>query len=412
MQKRRREFDVVLIIRTTAFGGTERHTIALIRYLMKSGSRLLLIESGEKIVSSALKGESGNLSLIHTELPIAETSKDVLCNWEEILINIRGACAVLVKPWFYAGSVGFINLLKKHFSRMIQIEHTTVAPRKKWHFGIHVKNGIHSGLWWYKEQLKILRIARASSEIITVSEFNKKCLAENALVDRRRITVCTNGVDTNKWRYDRTSGVAFRRELKIPESDIVFSCVGRLAPEKGYELSIDAFNQLKSAGQLENVHLCIVGDGPNRKMLEERAKKNRNYIHFTGFRDDLVSVYSATDVLLAPTRHDSYCSGESFGYSVVEAMACQCNVIVAACGAMPEILGGSGCDGLIYGRSTDAWADAMNKFVYVSSEDRKLMGARLREWVVANFEESARMRDVVKAILHYPVSEEVTNQDI
>ena len=395
-----REFDVAVIIRTAAFGGTERHTISLIRYLMESGVRVLLIESGEKIVSTALKGESENLSFIHTELPMAETPKGVLREWDEILSRFHSTCAVLVKPWFYAASVPFLNLLRKHFARLVQIEHTTVAPRTKWHLGIHVNNGIHPGLWWYKEQFKTWRIARASPEIITVSDFNKRCLVENAFVDKRRIAVCKNGVDTKKWRYDRTSGVTFRRELNIPESDVVFSCVGRLAPEKGYELSIDAFNQLASAGRRKNIHLCIVGEGPERNKLEERAKANWEYIHFTGFRNDVNAVYSATDVLLAPSLHETYWSGESFGYSLVESMACQCNVIASACGAIPEIIGDSGCDCLIYGRSVSAWADAMDKFARTRSDVRKLMGAKRREWVVMNFEESARMTDLVKAILH------------
>lgn len=392
-------FDIVIIIRVAAFGGTERHTISMIRYLADAGIRILVIESGEKLVSDAI-GKSGTpVSFVHTDLPLNTTVSRELVRWQQVLRQANVPRVLLVKAWYYAASPGFMKLLHKEFDDVLQIEHTTIAPRRKWGIDIHLGHGVHPGIWWYKEQIRLWRLSRVSGRVITVSNFNKQCLTENAFIDGQRIVVCENGIDTALWRRDGEIGRRFRSELQIPETAFVFCCAGRLAPEKGYELAVDAFNVLLETCASKDVYLCIVGEGTERRALEERASGGGSKIKFAGFRSDMVAVYSAADVLLVPTHHEGFWSGESFGLSLAEAMSCECNVIVSAHGALPEVLGDRFSEALISNRSANSWASAMAELVSIPEGVRKEIGVALRQRVVERFDEGRRMRALVEAIV-------------
>lgn len=392
-------FDVVIVIRVAAFGGTERHTISMIRYLADAGIRLLVIESGEKLVSEAI-GKSGKpVFFVHTDLPLNAMASGELVRWKQLLRQTNTPRVLLVKAWYYAASPGFMKLLHKEFDEVLQIEHTTIAPRRKWGIDIHLGHGVHPGIWWYKEQYRLWRLSRVSGRVITVSNFNKQCLIENAFIESQKIVVCENGIDTEFWRRDGESGRRFRSELKIPETAFVFCCAGRLAPEKGYELAVDAFNILQRTFASKDVYLCIVGEGSERRALEERASGGGSCIKFAGFRKDMVAVYSAADVLLVPTHHEGFWSGESFGLSLAEAMSCECNVVVSAHGALPEVLGDRFSEALISSRSATAWATAMAKLVSIPEGVRKEIGVTLRQRIVERFDEGRRMRALVEAIV-------------
>lgn len=394
-----RQFDIVVVIRVAAFGGTERHTISMIRHLAETRLRVLIIESGEKVVSEALDGIGGNVYFVHTSLPIINTSTRELDGWVRILTAANAPRVVLVKAWYYAASLGFMRLLHKRFEKVIQIEHTTVAPRRKWSIDIHVSRGIHPGIWWYREQYRLWRLSRVAGAVITVSEFNRRCLIDNAFVDSRKIAVCANGVDTEFWRRDQLAGQKFRAELGIPGDAFVFCCAGRLAPEKGYELAVDAFNLLKGMCVRNDAYLCIVGEGAERGQLETRALPNWRFIKFAGFRQDMVSVYSGVDVLLVPTHHKEYWSGESFGLSLAEAMSCECSVLATAHGALPEVLGEQFSACLIAERCAESWASAMATQLSNSSGARAVIGRELRHRIVERFEEKVRMQELIGEIL-------------
>jgi len=85
-----------------------------------------------------------------------------------------------------------------------------------------------------------------------------------------------------------------------------FLIVSRLSPYKKIDLAVEAFNKLE-------LPLYIIGEGSDRKRLEEIAEKN---IKFLGFQaeDKLAEYYQNCQALIFPGEDD-------FGMTIVEAMA-------------------------------------------------------------------------------------------
>lgn len=107
--------------------------------------------------------------------------------------------------------------------------------------------------------------------------------------------------------------------------------VGRLAPEKGGALLMEAWRRLKV-----QVPLRIIGDGPERPRLEALASKyNLNDVHFEGrkSREEALAAMNEARFLVFPSIYY-----ESFPVTLAEAFACSTPVICCRLGAMAEIV--------------------------------------------------------------------------
>ncbi len=100
-----------------------------------------------------------------------------------------------------------------------------------------------------------------------------------------------------------------RRTLGVGPNDFLIGSVGRLAPEKAYDVLIKAFNQ----ANLPDTSLVIVGDGNARAQLEE-LRQNNPRISLLGFDPNARDYFQLFDVFVSPSRH------EPFGLVILEAM--------------------------------------------------------------------------------------------
>jgi glycosyltransferase involved in cell wall biosynthesis len=114
--------------------------------------------------------------------------------------------------------------------------------------------------------------------------------------------------------------------------------VGRLVSVKGADLAIEALERLHRRGIDQTLTIC--GDGPERKALEEQARRAglRNSVHFEGWTDpeELATHYRRSETLLVPSRY------EPFGIVALEAIASGCPVVAAKTGGLPEAVGDCG----------------------------------------------------------------------
>ncbi len=99
--------------------------------------------------------------------------------------------------------------------------------------------------------------------------------------------------------------------------------VGRVGLEKNIAFLIDAFYQI--CLQEPNVHLTIIGDGPERKSSEKKVLELglSGNVTFTGYLDktDVFKAYHAADIMLFPSKT------ETQGLTAVEAMMCGTPVV-------------------------------------------------------------------------------------
>jgi glycosyltransferase involved in cell wall biosynthesis len=132
-----------------------------------------------------------------------------------------------------------------------------------------------------------------------------------------------------------------RATLGIPGGTRFLLTVSRLVRRKAVSLSIDALDYLP-----ENTSLVVIGDGPDRDMLEHRAARFKGRVRFLGTIDEtlLPLYYSACDAFVfTPLSLDGGKDIEGFGLTHLEAGFCGAPQIFAGTSgtAFMRELGGS-----------------------------------------------------------------------
>jgi phosphatidylinositol alpha-mannosyltransferase len=100
--------------------------------------------------------------------------------------------------------------------------------------------------------------------------------------------------------------------------------VGRLDPQKGFRIALDAFATL--AATEPDLSLVVIGDGQDRAMLDTLPGALRERVVSLGAvpHDQLAPFYAAADAFVAPATGQ-----ESFGIVLVEAMAAGVPVVAS-----------------------------------------------------------------------------------
>lgn len=128
-----------------------------------------------------------------------------------------------------------------------------------------------------------------------------------------RIAVIPNGVEIPQ--FDTGERKAVLDEFDIPPEHSVVGYVGRLARQKRGKDLIWAMQLLRQLR--EKVHMLVVGDGPERRKLQDLAKHMGcdHLVRFASHRDDASRFYAAFDVFWLASDF------EGMSNSLMEAMA-------------------------------------------------------------------------------------------
>ncbi len=168
-------------------------------------------------------------------------------------------------------------------------------------------------------------------EVVGVSRYVAEAAERRLGVPPKRVTVIANAVDTERFVGDAAVRERTRRMLDVLPHTGLLLCIGRLTPQKGQALLLEAVAALPDSRDFK---LLLVGDGALRPSLEllvqERDLGRR--VQFLGVRTDIPDLVRASDVVVLPTLH------EGFGLVLVEALACEVPVVATRTGPIPEIV--------------------------------------------------------------------------
>ena len=122
-----------------------------------------------------------------------------------------------------------------------------------------------------------------------------------------------------------------RRDLDLPEHAWIAGWVGRVSHEKGADVLLAALAQPEAL----SVEACIIGDGPERTTLEERARQSEmlERVRWTGIRDEAARLYRAFDAFVLSSRT------EGTPIALFEAMAAEVPIVATRVGGVPDVVG-------------------------------------------------------------------------
>ncbi|HPM42617.1 MAG TPA: glycosyltransferase [Candidatus Omnitrophota bacterium] len=195
-----------------------------------------------------------------------------------------------------------------------------------------VFNTEHGGIYFETERKKKINrlLCLLNKKVICVSDSIKNDLMGMGLPEIK-LKVIPNGLDFSEFdiELDRNRK---RRDLGLCESDFVISSIGRLSKVKNHEMLLASVKPILQ--RMSNAKIIIAGDGPLRQVLEERAKEytSSGRVLFLGTRKDVPEILKISDCFVACSE------SESFGLSVLEAMAAGVPVVSTCAGGLKEIV--------------------------------------------------------------------------
>ena len=227
-----------------------------------------------------------------------------------------------------------------------------------------------------KWQLFIERItSNLCKKIIVNSRALKNFLLEKNVADSEKIEVIYNGIEVSENSDKRN----IFKELGLKENEKIIGTVGRLHKQKGIEYFLESAKIiLPSVGF--SLKFIIVGDGPERKKLESKARRLgiKNEVLFTGIREDAINLISIMDIFVLPSLW------EGTPNVVLEAMLWGKPVISTEVGGVPELIENQVDGILVKPGNPVALADAVLQALKNERESIQ-MGIRAKEKVKKYF---------------------------
>jgi glycosyltransferase involved in cell wall biosynthesis len=252
----------------------------------------------------------------------------------------------------YSCQYGLLATLAAPRARIVAVEHLPLAtrsPLRRW-----LKRGL----------------SRRVAAHVAVGLRTARIVEEEAKLPRGSVRTIHNGVPD----------VPIDPLPRLASGPVVGS-LGRLDPQKGYDVLIEAL------ASLPDTTAVLVGDGPARDDLEGLARDRGvgDRVLFTGWSSEPRRYLSGFDVFVLPSRY------EGFPLSIIEAMLAGLPVVATDVGSVSECVRNGEAGVLVPPDDHAALVEALARLLG-DQVVRARLGARGREVASASFTDTTMAR--------------------
>ncbi len=302
-------------------GGVERYTFNIARLLCERGHRVTVVTSSLAGLPDRETDSHGidilrlpSYPVMNGRFPVVKPHK-AFPALKKLLADIDFA---VVQTRFYPLSVVASLACKKAKTPFIVIDHSTGH--------MPMGSGLVGKVAQIYEHFACRVIKKAGGRFYGVSRAVSRWLGHFGVNSRGRMY---NAVDLAAITEEmNTDVVDFRKKLNLNENVKIISFAGRLIPEKGVEILIDAFEKCN----FENTALLIAGDGMLYEKLKNRQMDN---VYLLGSlpHNNTLQLMGRSAVYCLPTLY-----AEGFPTTFLEAAARRCPVITTKTGGSSEFM--------------------------------------------------------------------------
>ena len=224
-----------------------------------------------------------------------------------------------------AGAVGRVAALVSGDARPPIVVHT---------FHGHVLRGYFGPLRTLGFRLLERWLARGTTALVAVSPEVRDDLVRLGVAPREKFTVVRLGIELEDRLGGRNGNGRdeTRRVLGIAPEQFTVGWIGRMTGVKRTGDVLLAFKELRERGV--DACLCMVGDGPERDQVEQRAHDlgiMRDTL-FLGYQEDVAPFYAAFDAMILPSGN------EGTPVSAIESLAAGRPVVATRVGGVPDVV--------------------------------------------------------------------------
>lgn len=166
-------------------------------------------------------------------------------------------------------------------------------------------------------------------------------------VPESKIHVTYYGVDTERFRPNEQTRLAWRKQLGLKPEDIVLLFIGRIRASKGIFELMYATKRLIDDPSIPKEHIKVVvaGRGPEERELDKKIRLLglQSHVIKIGFipHSEIHYVHNIADIFVLPSVPRKYWQ-EQLGFVLLEAMACGKPIVSTLSGSIPEVVGSAG----------------------------------------------------------------------
>lgn len=225
-------------------------------------------------------------------------------------------------------------------------------------------------------------IAARADAFLAVSALDRKRMIEIERIDPAKVLLVPNGIPDPP----PPGASDLRRELGIGQEPVV-GTVCALRPQKALGVLLEAASTL--ADRIPGVTVVIVGDGPERPVLERRIAELRlqRTVRLLGHRDDARDLMRGFDVAVC-------CSDfEGTPLSVLEYMQASLPIVATRVGGIPDLLE-TGREGVLIEPGTPVELATAIEGLVADPARAAHLGAAARSRQQARFEIGVTVREV------------------
>jgi len=293
-------------------------------------------------------------------------------------------------------SQGRRQMLVGQFKRMFELERPHIVHSRNWgaieaivaaRLGgvrgvVHSEHGLESSTY-LGQPLRRKAIRRFSfawtDRVFAVSRALRTYYVQQLRIAEERIGVIPNGVDTDRFRPQPETHLAARERWRASSSTIVIGTVGRLDPVKDHYTLLKAIDLLLAMGV--DVHLVIVGEGPEREALQASIRTQNSCaakVTFVGETSNVVSYLNSFDIFVLPSLI------EGMSNALLEAMSSGIACVASRVGGNSELIEESSSGLLFDAGNAQELADRL-KMLALNPQYRQNLGENARKRVEKSF---------------------------
>jgi glycosyltransferase involved in cell wall biosynthesis len=226
-------------------------------------------------------------------------------------------------------------------------------------------------------------LARLPFVVAVSSQIRDELVARGA--EPSHVEVILNGIDHRAFRHDPARVASARAAQGVQAGEFVIGAVGRLEPQKRFDLLIEAFASLRR--DRPELRLLIAGDGSLRSDLQHRieAAGLATVARLTGHTEDVAGFHHALDLFVQSSDY------EGTPNAVLEAMAFETPLVATSAGGTAELVS-DGVHGLVIAPGDGRLLSSAILTAIDRPGDRARWAAAARRRVETELSFEARMR--------------------
>ena len=245
---------------------------------------------------------------------------------------------------------------------------------------------------------------RHADRIVVVTPAFEDYLVEHWRVPREKILVIENGVETQLFSPEPSSGKAALRKELASEGKFIVSYIGTMGMAHGLETIITAASQLRDTNP--EIVFLMLGEGAGKERIAALAReRGLNNLRFVDQqpREEIPAYICASDVCLVLLKKTDLFK-TVIPTKMLEFMSCARPVILGVDGQARAILEEARGGLVIEPENSDALVDAI-RYLATNREAARALGKNGREYVVRKFsrpQTAERYIRVLEHLLHLP----------